>query len=82
MWEVKWEMRDETVFARVPDASELAIGKRFVEATETEERSTEATGPRRSDSKRGFRGSVPAGLTVWQRYAQTLLLTNEFIMLD
>lgn len=41
-----------------------------------------STGPRRWDSKPGFHGPSPAGMTVWQRYAQTLLLTNEFIMLD
>jgi hypothetical protein len=43
---------------------------------------TETAGPRRWDSKRGFHGPSPTGLTVWQRYAQTLMLTNEFIMLD
>lgn len=40
------------------------------------------TASRRWDSRRGFHGPGPAGLTVWQRYAQTLMLTNEFIMLD
>jgi hypothetical protein len=43
---------------------------------------TKASGPRRWDSRRDFVGPGPAGLTVWQRYAHTLLLTNEFIMLD
>jgi hypothetical protein len=40
------------------------------------------TASRRWDSRRGFHGPGPADLTVWQRYAQTLMLTNEFIMLD
>ncbi len=33
-------------------------------------------------SEAGFRGPAPPGLTAWARYAQTLMMTNEFIMLD
>ncbi len=44
--------------------------------------SDERSGRRKWDSKQDFRGPGPVGLTVWQRYAQALMLTNEFIMLD
>ncbi len=57
------------------DSFEWPVSIRLVKPTKT-------TGPRRWDSSRGFRGPGPAGLTVWQRYAHTLMLTNEFIMLD
>jgi len=34
------------------------------------------------DSRQDFHGPLPEPLTRWQQYAQTLLLTNEFLFLD
>ncbi len=33
-------------------------------------------------SKEDFRGPAPAGLSAWQRYAQVLMLSNEFAFVD
>ncbi|MEK6233625.1 MAG: hypothetical protein N2C14_02850 [Planctomycetales bacterium] len=38
--------------------------------------------PSRWDSEKDFRVSHPAGLRAWPRYAQILLLTNEFMFVD
>jgi uncharacterized protein DUF1553/uncharacterized protein DUF1549/cytochrome c len=39
-------------------------------------------GSARWDSRTGFRGPPPSPLDPWSRYAQTLLMTNEFAYID
>ncbi|MBL8800222.1 MAG: PSD1 domain-containing protein [Planctomycetia bacterium] len=51
-------------YGRKPDASEIALGLRFVNEAEKE-------------------GSQPGkGLAAWEKYAQVLLLSNEFAFVD
>ncbi|MFO1498773.1 MAG: DUF1553 domain-containing protein [Verrucomicrobiota bacterium] len=43
-----------------------------------------AEGPRRWNARQDFSGPVelPAPMTAWERYAQVLLMSNEFVFLD
>ena len=40
------------------------------------------TGAAQWDSRTGFRGPLPKPLGSWSRYAQALLMTNEFAYID
>ncbi len=65
------------VFARAPDGDELTAARQFVSENSTAAESA-ASGPA---DKAGGNGSGQ-NLDPWQRLAQALLLTNEFMIID
>ncbi|MCM2374516.1 PSD1 and planctomycete cytochrome C domain-containing protein [Rhodopirellula sp. ICT_H3.1] len=80
----------QTIFGRQPTAEELEIGKQFVTVAEpqlSEPESPEAqsseTGKADEAAQSDAASQTPAAsLDVWTRYAQMLLMTNEFEFID
>jgi hypothetical protein len=63
------------LYGRAPDTEETALGVRFVEAAQTP----------RSEVRTHLRlpgGANAAPLAPWEKYAQVLLLANEFVFVD
>jgi hypothetical protein len=67
------------VLGRDPDSHERSVGVAFVERLES---SGPAPPPSWSSLAATAAGGRPAGLSGWEAFAQTLLLTNEFMFLD
>ena len=62
-------------YQREPDAREKELAMRYIASQELTE-----SGKSHDDSQ--SRPVSATGLTAWDRYAQVLLMSNEFVFLD